>query len=368
MSFYTTPNKPPRAANLVPADTSLIAGKGLDLYARLFDSEDVFDNTLDYSKITWSVAGPGGNQNLTVDAGDKSHAVFKSTTAATYTVIATYNDGVIRVEKRLSITVKPGEPAYIEVTTDPSERKVDDVSKLKNPDRYTFGEKESGATFYAVVRDEFGNYIGKADGATWKANETDALGVAGKGSSADVTKKGDAFNPNLRLTVEWCPTTGGGCLTTALPITVEGMMSTAIGPNPFKPGVDSPKEIYQQRNDGVYEYYKEILDKPAVGGGGGGGYKGILVAGTAPKKILPDGGERHPKSATVIIYDAVGNVVFKSKPDEITLIGANNTFGFVWNGKNSKGRTVGPGTYLVRIYADLEGGKFFEQRKIGVSK
>jgi flagellar hook assembly protein FlgD len=109
-----------------------------------------------------------------------------------------------------------------------------------------------------------------------------------------------------------------------------------------------------------------------VGGGSAGGNFGctncgILVAGTAPKGIKKEPNGRDPK-ATVIIYDAVGNIVFKSKPNEITLIEDKNTFGFVWNGKNNKGRVVGPGTYLVRMYVELDGDKFVEQRKIGVTK
>jgi flagellar hook assembly protein FlgD len=41
----------------------------------------------------------------------------------------------------------------------------------------------------------------------------------------------------------------------------------------------------------------------------------------------------------------------------------------VWNGKNSNGRYVGPGTYLVRVTGrDEEGNNFSMQRKIGVTK
>jgi flagellar hook assembly protein FlgD len=72
--------------------------------------------------------------------------------------------------------------------------------------------------------------------------------------------------------------------------------------------------------------------------------------------------------ATIVIYDAVGNVVFRSKPSDITVASDGNTFGFVWDGKNMSGRTVGPGTYLVKIVGtQTDGSKFGEMRKVGVT-
>ncbi|MDR0331027.1 MAG: hypothetical protein LBH93_04905, partial [Chitinispirillales bacterium] len=73
-------------------------------------------------------------------------------------------------------------------------------------------------------------------------------------------------------------------------------------------------------------------------------------------------------AATAVIYDAVGNVVFRNKPEDISVVEDGNTFGFVWDGKNTAGRTVGPGTYLVRVSTTMSNGqKFTVQRAIGVT-
>lgn len=153
------------------------------------------------------------------------------------------------------------------------------------------------------------------------------------------------------------------------------------GPNPFVPGSSRIMEhlngLANHAVNSNVAIYESIVAGSASGGGpsmgGAESVSGILVAATAAKPIMPNGGGMAGGNrvdyamATATIYDAVGHIVFKSKPGDI-ILADGNTFGFVWNGKNTAGRTVGPGTYLLRMNATLANKeKFSYQRMIGVT-
>ncbi|MDR2591664.1 MAG: hypothetical protein LBC59_02520 [Chitinispirillales bacterium] len=154
------------------------------------------------------------------------------------------------------------------------------------------------------------------------------------------------------------------------------------GPNPFVPGtskvMDHLRGLTSLANSDVPAIYESIVSGSASGGGprmgGSDNVSGILVAATGPKPIKSSGrgtaggqGVEYAM-ASAIIYDAVGHIVFRSKKEDIVLAADGNTFGFVWNGKNSAGRTVGPGTYLLRMNATMANNeKYSYQRMIGVT-
>ena len=163
--------------------------------------------------------------------------------------------------------------------------------------------------------------------------------------------------------------------TITIKVTQGDPINTA-GPNPFVPGtskvMDHLKEFdWHSGTNDVVNTYGKIVEKSVSGGGPSGGrdnVSGILVAATAAKPIDRYRGNEDYADASAIIYDAVGHVVFRSKPGDIILAEDGNTFGFVWSGKNLAGRTVGPGTYLMRMTAKMVGGeKFSYQRMVGVT-
>jgi len=155
----------------------------------------------------------------------------------------------------------------------------------------------------------------------------------------------------------------------------QGESTVAIGPNPFVPGVSNIMErltkLSNKTNVNDIKIYEDIVAFSKSGGGpeiGVYSVTGVLITATAPKQVRQDGTSDKYATATAVIYDAVGHIVFKSKPGDIVLAGDGNTVGFVWNGKNMAGRTVGPGTYLMRMTATMtKGEKFSCQRMIGVT-
>jgi len=350
---------------VLPGESITIkAGHTLDISALLLDGGGRVDaGMLGTGKVTWRLDSYEG---ATINPGEGAQTQFMSTKVQEYVVSAEFeaNGSGLKIPASFTVKVIPGDPEYLQVVfvdpvKNPPPSQVDPAILEKNK-KLEISKGKEDTTLYVVERDKFGNLIGATSGS-WD-NVGGAIGVS-KGESAftKVWRESDAFSAGNLVIVR------KGNMVDTVEVVVVGNASTAIGPNPFIPGVSDPRETLPQI---TRDYYKEILDAPSVGGGGGGGggHTGILVAGTAPKGITPSGDGKHPKLATVIIYDAVGNIVFKSQPNDVTLIEDKNTFGFVWNGKNSKGRTVGPGTYLVRISVELDGDKFVEQRKIGVTK
>jgi len=372
MAFYDTPGDPSGGAE-IPDPVTVRAGESLDIFAKFFDSDGNWDQSMDPSKIRWEL---NDNVNAKLDT-DGLHGAFYSETAnRVYTVVATYTDGPLTITCTLHINVAPADPYYLDVGTEIVESKVDTL-KLQTPTEYEFGRDESEATFYAVERDRFGNYIGPADGAIWEFLPDNAVIVnpSGDGRSAVVRRNGNGFAEGV-LTVR-----KDGLRDGKVNIRVVGESVVAVGPNPFVPGKSSVKDRLQQLDPSgeVYRNYEGIIERTGAGGGGGSpsvgvsnNGNGVLVAATAPRSIKRN--SNGTIMATIVIYDAVGNVVFKSKPGDVRLASndsdadGNNTFGFVWDGKNSKGRTVGPGTYLVRMVGtQTDGTKFSDQRKVGVT-
>jgi hypothetical protein len=272
------------------------------------------------------------------------------------------------------------------ILTDKAKAPVDPAVLARDNKKYDYASADNDVIFFAVLRDAWGNYLGVADGATWRSligtdkpnNLIEATG-RGTGSSAVIHKNGDTPLDSLYVTVQ--VDLGDTVLTSRVQIVIVGESSVSVGPNPFVPGVSPIKETLDALDQKYYvatgkpgyytTLYWPIVTNSLDGGKKDSDPKGILVVATAPRQVTsgaatPDGKNSYAK-ATAVIYDAVGHVVFKSKPTTIVLAGDGTTFGFVWDGKNQSGRTVGPGTYLMRMTTTLTNGeKFFNQRMIGV--
>ena len=364
----------------IPNPVYVKAGEPLDIYALLLNEAGSIDTALlNKGNVTWTLSSTDGASITPESTRGSSPATFlgtkaKADSSVKYVVTARFvsDDKNMIIEEKFTVVVIPGAAAYLEVVfVDPSKAPdYADTTKLKEPKKLEIPKNRRDTTLYVVARDQYGNLIGPADNSSWEAGEgSSGINVTGNpgGVSGDVGRASEAFSGGNKVIV-----TKSG-LTAVVDVKVLGDASITIGP-PFVPGVDKADRVFIVNgvmNENSKIFYKDILAAPAVGGGASGGFSctdcGILVAGTAPDEIKSKNG-KNPTKATVIIYDAVGNIVFRSKPSDITLV-QNNTFGFIWNGKNEKGRTVGPGTYLVRTSVELDAGrKFVQQRKIGVTR
>jgi len=380
MAFHKVPGAP-TDATLLPDKIDVIAGETLDIYAKLFDNNHNWDEAMTNSgKIKWTVTP------AIVLTTDGAHSVFRNETAGgTYTVTATYTDGPLVIKHDITIRVVPGPAKYLEAVTDSAKinyGRLADTSYLKRNKEYEFNKDVEYAVFYAVLRDAYGNYIGLASGADWSVDQPSKADGSkfvtaeprGDASSATVSRHGTTFGNNLYVIVE------KDGLSDTVHIKVANQPTASVGPNPFVPGVDiiwdNFAKITTNPNDlrRLEELYGPIVANSKSGKGEGHpeNVTGVLVAATAQWPVKQNGGKGDVRyaAAKAVIYDAVGHIVFESGPGDIVIAGEenDNTFGFVWSGKNKAGRIVGPGTYLMRMTATMTNGeKFSSQRMVGVT-
>ena len=136
-----------------------------------------------------------------------------------------------------------------------------------------------------------------------------------------------------------------------------GEPAVAIGPNPFVPGQTNLNGLGEVTN-----FYRNAIQASGKGDG-----LGILIAVDAPSVLRQTQGGQFPGYGRVMIYDAVGNVVHTGVLYQSSR--SARSYGYVWDGRNTKRRFVGPGTYLVVISAVEADGTPFNppRRKIGVT-
>jgi len=368
--FYDTPGDPANG-NRLNSHLEWTAGAALDIYADIFDSDGNWDPvmTANIDKIVWTIS-----TDTTALTNDGAHGVFRSETADStlHTITATYTDGALKISGQITIKVVPGEAAYIETVSDSTEinrGRVSNIAYLAGNKEYTFKKGSDRAVFYAVLRDAYGNFISMADGSDWTSTNTNSITVEAidAAASAAVSKHGSTFGNNLYVIVE------KDGLSDTVHITVVSESFSAVSPNPFVPGNSFIMDRLEKLDAGrmFVQLYSPIVAHSKRGGGNGNAYNanGVLITATAPRPIRTQNGNSevmYVKDAKAIIYDAVGRVVFRSESGDL-VTPDGNTFGFVWDGKNTTGKTVGPGSYAVQITATMTNGeKFFVQRMIGV--
>ncbi len=294
-------------------------------------------------------------------------------------------DGTLSGSTNMIVTALA--PAFICIQTSETP-KPSSTNRGTITDPVEFGGKDE-TTVYAVLRDKYGNFAGyaerkacnnpndwcTADGwtdAQWHSEDTDVATISpSTGKSTVVRKEFMGEGTVGYLTVEYrvcgAGPNGRECVTLYDTTTVgsksEGNM--AIGPNPFTPGPNGPS-LSESLGSKVVDFYQKAVD--AAGGPGG---KGVLIAVDAPNP-LKEGPFKDAKGnkrfGKIMIYDAVGNVV---RTEALYNSNRRSSYGFVWDGKNAKGRFVGPGTYLVRVTGtvdDASSSQFKFQRMVGVKK
>jgi hypothetical protein len=325
---------------------TVVAGVEKEIFAKLFDIDNNWisgyetDSDL-RSKITWSVEKPA---EVLPAAGNS--AKFRSTVARrTYQVTATLTLQGFSTSASVLIKVDPAEAKYLDI--------VNDIENVDPNNRSNFNEvslekDHPSVKVWVVERDEFGNLVGLAQNPVWSISN-DKVTVSEKNSDGSfIIERGKGAGDDT-LTVN----DGNGKLAgDELRVIIIGELSVAVGPNPFAPGKNTIGELPPQ----VREYYKDIITAY-----GGEGKSGILIAVESPRPIKTG-------SLKIVIYDAVGNVVFTANTKGE--LKENNTYGFVWDGKNNRGRAVGPGTYLLKMSGVQDNGQKFQPppKKIGVTK
>jgi len=319
--------------------------------------------------ITWKITRPDGK---TETGKGCDYAIRDSVAVENLIISATYQDPSKKdlppVSSIANMTIHPIQPAYIVVQKTPERKPA--AAEDKSDDIY-FRVSDSAVTAYAVLYDKYGNYVPwggryNPNDVVWSSSDPDVAAVRGTPSSgtasAVVTKreKGEGDVGELTASYRYTNTLEGSkALTDTVDVGSKGEPSIAIGPNPFIPGRTKVSDAFPPDSK-VYDFYREV---PGVTSG-----YGVLIAAEAAKPLTPGPVKNGVTSyGKVVIYDAVGNIV---RVDALYgASGARRAYGFVWDGKNMKGRNVGPGTYLVRVTGkDTEGNSLKIQKKVGVTK
>ncbi|MCL2218812.1 MAG: hypothetical protein FWC23_02715 [Chitinispirillia bacterium] len=360
VAFYSRDGEPKPEWRL-PTTVEMTAGSYLDIYAKFFDQDHVYDPSFesDPSKLEWTWKDPDSNATIETDG---IHCRFYSETAnAVYSMTLRYlDDRAIPLSHTIHVRVVPAPQRYLEVVLNPytytAMAKVRDTNVLKRAKEFPFSKDIQHITFYVIERDRFGNYIGLCAGAEWTSANTMFLSAEPQGdsSSALITRLGTTSADNLLITVE------KDGISTMVFVRLAGETSMALTPNPFIPGrSDVEKTLRTIDPSGMtYLFYRDIIVANR-------NKSGILIATTAPTSIMRN--TNGTPTAKVMIYDATGKVVFRSAPRDITLASDNTTFGLIWDGRNNNRRRVAGGNYFVTISGTMENGiKYNAKRLIGI--
>ena len=351
------------------------ADKTQTLYSVVYNEDNTVKPITEYdcNRVTWSVDGKVIGTGCQINVADSI--------AGTRNITVVYKDPEGEVTGKAAMNVSAVAPDSIRIQFKP------DTALTASNDVY-FKPNESSVPVYAVLYDKYGNRVGlttaiqcvsgsgnwcsKGNNASWKSEDTDVATVSSPtGSTTTVTKqwKGEGTESKLVVTYEVCGGTLGGIndcktLTATVGVGSKSVGAIAVGP-PFVPGQTNALDPFKQKNPAgagkLENFYREVINNSASNG------KGVLIAVDAPKPL-----DRAPGSVggtatygKVVIYDAVGNVVTTAA---LIQAGVPRSYGYVWDGKNDKGRFVGPGTYLVRISGrDADKTPFFVQKKVGVT-
>ncbi|MBD3320389.1 MAG: hypothetical protein GF350_04755 [Chitinivibrionales bacterium] len=190
MALYNNEGRPD-APGTEPYDPvtvidTIAAGTSINLVAKMFDNEGVWLGDFERAgaPISWSLielTGTPLNDTLTSLTGHMTS--FMPNDAYTIVEIsATYDSAGLQISDAARFYVKPGPVTHlvIEASPDPALSPRED-NPLNN---LTIGSGDTIAYAYAILRDEFGNYVQASPSTEWLSQATDIV-TAGEGVAAN---------------------------------------------------------------------------------------------------------------------------------------------------------------------------------------
>jgi len=149
-------------------------------------------------------------------------------------------------------------------------------------------------------------------------------------------------------------TVKNGSFEKSIPLTIipqSGVITITATSNPFKIGQALSSVLPAQ----ILSLYSNVL-KNSNG-------NGVIVA-VYSSIPLKQSGEFY---GVAVIYDALGNIVCRGLKLNSANASTKTDYGIYWNGMNEHGRTVGQGTYLIRVaIVDIFGTESVLNLKLGV--
>ena len=161
------------------------AGTAVPLDAKLFDAINDWlsafetDSVLS-GQITWNVqdsaTGAFTSAMGTISALAGHRIVFTPTMAfRTFLVTATYSQGTIRLQYTVRLTITASAPAHLVIEPSPDSMASPNAN---NPvGQLELQSTQTSQAVYAIIRDAYGNFVGRADSASWLTRDTQVVTV-----------------------------------------------------------------------------------------------------------------------------------------------------------------------------------------------
>ena len=175
MAFYPQKGRPNVGTNTVyPPAVNVVAGKPFPIWAKLFDENTFW--LLGYERpdapISWSlqdISGPGSQAVLSSAKGDST--IFTGTRA--YNVVkvtAVFVENGATITQSMNITVTPDTANHLVI-------ELDSLALANHPNgdnragQVTIGKTDTATSAYAVLRDQFGNFVRYSNPTTWSSRD-----------------------------------------------------------------------------------------------------------------------------------------------------------------------------------------------------
>ncbi len=173
----------PTAAGKYPDPTvtdTVVAGTSVPLYAKVFDQNNVWLSVYEKnpSSIAWSIQELAGNPptgNLSVVQGFYSSFTPVHAYNTVYVVAQLAINGIL-ISDMVKFYVKPSSPTHVVIEASPS------LSASPNADNpiglVSFGQSDTVRYAYAVLRDEYGNFIANYQNGIWQSMDTSVVNAS----------------------------------------------------------------------------------------------------------------------------------------------------------------------------------------------
>jgi len=221
MALYPAPGAPNTGSNMAyPATLTAVAGQPLPLVAKLFTETIQWLSGYERTDapFTWTITELSGTTGSgTLDNSTGFRTTFTGFKAyQTVRVAATFTEGNITLTKTVTITIQPGPAARLVIEPDTMGMTAypNDLTGSHRAGQVSILGTDTSLSVYAVLRDQFGNYVGYSNPASWQSRDAAQAAVrtgnaaVGEGILLRRTGLGQAWvaasdgkNPNFKDSV-----------------------------------------------------------------------------------------------------------------------------------------------------------------------
>ena len=200
MRLYPQAGKPDTGTNIAfnaGATITATAGMPLSIAAKLFDNKGMWLNAYERSgaPFAWTIT------DASVGSIDSLHGFITNFIGrkaySTTTITATFQENGITLTQSISIYVTPGPANHLTIEADTS--RATSPNSDNRAVRISIDSSSTTANVYAILRDQFGNWVGYSMHTTWSVLDTSRVTAAagittiGQGTITRVANTGQTY-------------------------------------------------------------------------------------------------------------------------------------------------------------------------------